>query len=106
MKYFWVYMKQKFKVSQWIIFGILLHETISKVSNEILFGVLLVLVIVLLLLHETIFKVAMEYFGVWMKQINFEVSMRYLSVNVKTISKVAMNFFLGSTWKNFKVVMI
>lgn len=39
MKYFWVYMKQKFKVSsQWIIFGILLHETISKVSNEILLG--------------------------------------------------------------------
>lgn len=39
MKYFWVYMKQKFKVSsQWIIFGILLHETISKVSNESLLG--------------------------------------------------------------------
>lgn len=53
--------------------------------------------VVLLLLHETIFKVAMEYFGVWMKQINFKVSMRYLCVNVKTISKVAMNFFLGST---------
>jgi hypothetical protein len=43
----------------------------------------------------------MEYFGVWMKQINFKVSMRYLCVNVKTISKVAMNFF-GVYMKEFQ----
>jgi hypothetical protein len=47
------------------------------------------------------FKVAMEYFGVEMKQINFKVSMRYLCVNMKAISKVAMNIF-GVYTKEFQ----
>jgi hypothetical protein len=43
----------------------------------------------------------MEYFGGLDKTINFKVSMRYLCVYVKTISKVAMNFF-GVYMKEFQ----
>jgi hypothetical protein len=84
MKFSWVYMKQKFKVSQWIIFGILLHETISKVSNEILFGVLVIVVVVLL--HETILRLQLNILGFRRK---------------KLISRFQWDICV-STWKQFQ----